>query len=167
MVLVGLRRQEILSISIGDIDFQNRIIRIKGKGGKERVMPLPSTVMAALRKYLEYERPRSAQSAAMFLVLQGRRRGAPITAAGLRSFFRKKRRALQIANAHPHRLRHTFAYNMVKEGVAIVVLQKMLGHSRYATTLRYIYLRADDIAEQYLKAMSVIEARHPVLDVLS
>ena len=103
----------------------------------------------------------------MFLVLQGRRRGESMTAAGIRSFFRKKRRAPQIANAHPNRLRHTFAYNMVKEGVAVVVLQKMLGHARYGTTLQYVSLRAEDVAEQYFKAIAAIEARHPIKEIYS
>jgi integrase/recombinase XerC len=160
MALVGLRRAEILAIGLGDIDFDNKFIRIKGKGKKERVMPLPATVLTFLRKYLQYERPRSAQSPAMFLVLHGQRRGHAMTAAGLRSFFRKRRRALQMAHAHPHRFRHTFAYNMVKEGVSIVVLQKMLGHARYATTLQYVSLRPTDVREQYLKAIKAIEVRH-------
>ncbi len=165
MVLVGLRRNEVLTIGIGDIDFENRIIRIKGKGGKERAMPLPPTLMRVLHKYLEFERPRSAQSAVMFVVLQGPRRGEAMTSSGLRSFFRKKRMRPQIANANPHRLRHTFAYNMVKEGVSIAVLQKMLGHARYATTLQYVALRVEDIADQFFKAIAVIEARHPIQEI--
>ena len=160
MALVGLRRHEILSFQTNDIDFESKIIRIKGKGEKERAMPLPATVLTVLRKYLAYERPRSAQSAAVFLVLLGSRRGRAMTAAGLRSFFRKRRRSSRVFHAHPHRLRHTFAYSMVKAGVSIAVLQKMMGHARYATTLQYGALRPEDVAEQYLKAMKTIEARH-------
>jgi site-specific recombinase XerD len=160
MALVGLRRHEILSVQINDIDFESKVIRIKGKGKKERVMPLPGTVLTVARKYLAYERPRSAQSGAVFLVLLGPRRGRAMTAAGLRSFFRKRRRSSRVFHAHPHRLRHTFAYSMVKAGVSIAVLQKMMGHARYATTLQYGALRPEDVAEQYLKAMKTIEARH-------
>lgn len=160
MTLVGLRRHEILGILLNDVDFESKVIRIRGKGKKERAMPLPATVMSVVRKYLEYERPRFAQSATMFLVLQGARRGQAMTAAGLRSFFRKRRRASCVLHAHPHRLRHTFAYSMVKAGVSIAILQKMLGHARYATTLQYVSLRAEDVAEQYLKAMKTIEGRH-------
>lgn len=165
MTLVGLRRHEILAIQVDDIDFESKVIRIKGKGKKERAMPLPATVTGVVRKYLQYERPGSAQSARMFLVLQGARRGKAMTAAGLRSFFRKRRRASRVLQAHPHRLRHTFAYSMVKAGVSIAVLQKMLGHSRYATTLQYVSLRAEDVAEQYLKAIKAIEGRLPAQDI--
>ena len=164
MTLVGLRRNEALSIQVNDVDFENKVIRIKGKGKKERAMPLPAMVISALRKYLAYERPRSAQSAAMFLVLLGDRCGEAMTKAGLRSFFRKRRRASQVLHAHPHRLRHTFAYSMVKAGVSIPVLQKMLGHVRYSTTLGYASLRAEDVAEQYLKAMKRIEGQHVLSD---
>lgn len=165
MALVGLRRHEILAIQINDVDFESKVIRIKGKGKKERAMPLPMTVLNVLRKYLECERPPAIQSAAMFLVLQGVRRGEAMTVAGLRSFFRKRRRSSRVYHAHPHRLRHTFAYSMVKAGVSIVVLQKMLGHARYTTTLQYVSLRGEDVAEQYLKAMKTIEGHHIVQDV--
>lgn len=164
MTLVGLRRHEILAIQFNDVDFESKVIRVQGKGKKERAMPLPMTVLNILRKYLKYERPRTAQSASMFLVLQGMRRGEVMTPSGLRSFFRKRRRASGVLQAHPHRLRHTFAYSLVKAGVSIAVLQKMLGHSRYATTLQYVSLRAEDVAEQYLKAMKTIEERHLVED---
>ena len=160
MTLVGLRRHEILAIQVSDIDFEGKVIRIRGKGKKERAMPLPTMAISVLRKYLEYERPRSAQSATLFLVLHGARRGEAMRASGLRSFFRKRRRASRVLQAHPHRLRHTFAYIMVKAGVSIAVLQKMMGHARYATTLQYVSLRAEDVAEQYLTAMKSIEGQH-------
>jgi site-specific recombinase XerD len=160
MTLVGLRRHEILAVQVCDVDFVSKIIRIKGKGKKERVMPLPAMVTSTLRKYIEYERPPAAASATLFLVLQNPRRGEPMTAAGLRSFFRKRRRTSRVLKAHPHRLRHTFAYSMVKAGVSIAVLQKMMGHARYTTTLQYVALRAEDVAEQYLDAMKKIENQH-------
>lgn len=164
MTLVGLRRHEILSIEVGDIDFERNFMRIRGKGRKERAMPMPASVTALLQKYLSYERPRTARSPTMFLVLQGAQRGQPMTAAGLRSFFRKRRRSSQVTHANPHRLRHTFAYSMVKAGVSIAVLQKMLGHARYTTTLRYVCLGAGDVAEQYHQAMDVLEKKRAARD---
>lgn len=164
MTLVGLRRHEVLGIQLSDVDFDGKIIRIKGKGRRERVMPLPTMVIGFLRKYLLYERPKSVPSKAMFLVLCGASRGEPMTAAGLRSFFRKRRRSSAVFHAHPHRLRHTFAYSMVKAGVSIAVLQKMLGHARYQTTLQYVALGAEDVAEQYFKAIKAIEDRHRAKD---
>ena len=83
-----------------------------------------------------------------------------MTAEGLRSLFRRRRRSTRVYHANPHRLRHSFAYSMIKSGVSVIVLQKMLGHSHYATTLRYCSLKAEDIAEQYFAAMKTIEKRH-------
>jgi integrase/recombinase XerC len=160
MVLVGLRRAEVLSIAIGDIDFEKNTILIKGKGGKKRVMPLPTMLNGPLSKYLHFERPRSAATDRFFVILQGSDRGKPMTSEGLRSLFRRRRQSTKIFHANPHRLRHTFANNMLKAGVSIRVLQEMMGHRYYETTLKYTRLRIEDIAEPYLAAMKIIESRY-------
>ena len=160
MTLVGLRRAEVLAMTTHDIDFGKNTIRIRGKGRKERVMPLPALLAGSLTKYMRFERPRVSSTDKFFVILQGDHRGKPMTVEGLRSLFRRRRRATKVYHANPHRLRHSFAYSMIKSGVSVIVLQKMLGHAHYATTLRYCSLKVEDIAEQYLSAMKTIEKLH-------
>ena len=160
MTLVGLRRCEVLAIELHDIDFDANNFRIKGKGRKERFMPLPELVMNTLKKYLNFERPPNIKTSELFVVLQGKRRGEPMSAAGIRSFFRRNRVTSKVPKANAHRLRHSFAYSMICAGVTLPVLQKMLGHSCYSTTLRYVSLRPEDVAEQYLKAMEKIQKQY-------
>lgn len=160
MAMVGLRCAEVLAIAIGNIDFAKSTILIKGKGRRERVMPLPEMLLGPLSKYLHCERPRSAVTDKLFVILQGRERGKPMTEEGLRSLFRRRRSSTRVYHANPHRLRHTFASNMVRSGVSLIVLQKMMGHAHYETTTRYASLRVEDIAKEYLAAMKTIESRH-------
>jgi site-specific recombinase XerD len=160
MALVGMRRGEILATQTSDIDFDNSTIRIRGKGSKERVMPIPPLVSKTLSTYLQYERPQGTPSESLFMVLQGSRRGQGMTIGGMRSLLRSRRRSTAIYHANPHRFRHTFASSMVRSGVSILVLQKMLGHARYETTLRYVALNAEDIAAEYFKALKTIETHH-------
>ncbi len=160
MAMVGLRCAEVLAIAIGNIDFVKNIILIKGKGKKERVMPLPEMLLGSLSKYLHCERPRSAVTDKLFVILQGPDRGKPMTEEGLRSLFRRRRSSTRVYHGNPHRLRHTFASNMVRSGVSLIVLQQMMGHAHYATTTRYASLRVEDIAKEYLAAMKTIESRH-------
>ena len=160
MTLVGLRRCEVLAIEVHDIDFELNTFRIKGKGKKERVMPLPDLVSNTLNKYLRYERPSDSRTTRLFLVLHGEKRGWPMTPAGIRSFFRRNRIASDVRQANAHRLRHSFAYSMICAGVTLPVLQKMMGHARYSTTLKYVSLKPEDVAEQYLKAMEKIQKQY-------
>ena len=84
-----------------------------------------------------------------------------MTAEGILSLFRARRRSkkeLKIAN--PHRFRHTFGADMARPGVRLPVLQRMMGHASGLTTLRYIRLSVDDIADEYNRAMERIERRY-------
>lgn len=160
MALVGLRRCEVLTLTTSDIDLGSNTLLITGKGRKERSMPIPTMLRSSIYSYLTLERPAELPHKKLFCLLQGTRRGQPMSREGLRSLFRKRRVTLNLKLAKPHRLRHSFAYSMVKAGVPIVVLQRMMGHSQYQTTLRYVSLKAEDISEQFLKAMTTIEARY-------
>jgi site-specific recombinase XerD len=157
MLLCGLRSREVLALQIGDVDFELCQIRIQGKGGKQRVLPLPQLLRQSLASYLRYERPRC--DGALFVVLQGPRRARAMTLAGLRSLFRRRRRAVT-ANANPHRFRHTFGADMARAGVGLPILQRLMGHAQASTTLQYINLSMADIAEQYRCAVEQIQSRY-------
>lgn len=161
MLLCGLRSGEVLFLRLADLHLAEARIQVRGKGNRERILPLPESLCVAIRKYLHLERPPESSSPHIFLVLRGTRRGAPMTASGLRSLFRVRRRAgthLRIAN--PHRFRHTFGADMARAGVRLPVLQRMMGHASGLMTLRYIRLSVEDIAEEYRRAMDRIEKRY-------
>jgi integrase/recombinase XerC len=161
MLLCGLRSREVLLLRLADLDLTEAKFRVQGKGNKERALPLPEPLAMAIRKYLHLERPLESSSDSIFVVLRGQGRGKPMTAAGLRSLFRSRRQAkqsLQIAN--PHRFRHTFGADMARSGVRLPVLQRMMGHSSGLTTLRYIRLSVDDIADEYNRAIERIGKRY-------
>ncbi len=161
MLLCGLRSREVLLLRIADMNLTEARLSVHGKGNKERTLPLPEPLAAAIRKYLHLERPPESKSDRVFVVLRGKQRGNPITAAGIRSLFRSRRRSKrELSTANPHRFRHTFGADMARSGVRLPVLQRMMGHASGLTTLRYIQLSVDDIVEEYGRAMERIEKRY-------
>ena len=163
MLLCGLRSAEVLQLRLGDILVEDRQLRVRGKGDRERVLPLPPIVARAIADYVRWERPSgSGASARLFVILQGKHRGRPMTAAGFRSLFRHRRRDHVVARAKPHRFRHTFGADMARVGVRLPILQRMMGHADDATTLRYIQLSMGDIAEEYQRAVDKLQHRYRV-----
>lgn len=160
MLLCGLRSREVLLLSLGDIVFGDSQVRVPGKGDRERALPLPNVLALALRRYHEFERPRLCAEARLFVVLQGKHRGRPMTTAGLRSLFRHRRRRTALAIANPHRFRHTFGADMARAGVRLPILQQMMGHADLKTTLLYVRLSMADVAEEFHRAASKIARRY-------
>jgi site-specific recombinase XerD len=161
MLLCGLRSKEVLSLRPADLCFEDRRVRIQGKGDRERALPLPQVLVQLLADYLRLERPGRCFGDRLFVVLQGRRRGRPMTPSGLRSLLRHRRRSRPaMANANAHRFRHTFGSDMARAGVRLPVLQKMMGHASSTTTLQYVNLSLADIADEYRRAMSEIQRRY-------
>lgn len=162
MLFCGLRSQEVLSLCTSDVNVFDRRLRVHGKGNRERMLPLPDELIPVLNDYTRLERPLDALAGPLFVVLQGRRRGHPMTAAGLRSLFRYRRGRFSetLANANAHRFRHTFGADMARAGVRLPVLQRMMGHADAKTTLQYIHLSMADIAAEYHRAIEVIAKRY-------
>ncbi len=136
MLLCGLRSSEVITLSVQDVDFLDRRLRVLGKGSKDRVLPLPALLAECLRDYLRLERPQTCREPALFVVLQGPRRGRGMTTDGLRSLFRNRRKDELIHNANPHRLRHTFGADMARAGAPLPTLQKMMGQLSPKARLR-------------------------------
>lgn len=122
MLLDGLRCCEALSLQLEDLPLADAHLRVLGKGNKQRILPLPGEILEALQSYLRLERPLT-NSPDLFVSLKGRRRGQPMTFAGLRSLFRHHRVYGQVPRANPHRLRHTFGADMVRAGISLPALQ--------------------------------------------
>lgn len=157
MIFCGLRSCEVLSLDINDIDLIDDQIRVRGKGGKERVLPFSASVRQALTRYFDYERPEVNHSRC-FVVLKGPRSGKPMTAAGLRTLFRHRRKILHMEAANPHKFRHTFCTNMIRQGVSLAVVQRLMGHSDIEVTMGYVHLNIDDVAREYHQAIAKLTA---------
>jgi integrase/recombinase XerD len=105
MLLQGLRSAEVLALNRDDVLLSEGHLRVRGKGSKLRFLPLAPETIQLIDQYLRLERPNPC-SAALFVSLKGRGRGARMTAAGLRSLFRYHRQSTGINLANPHRFRH-------------------------------------------------------------
>jgi site-specific recombinase XerD len=160
MLFCGLRSKEVLELKLGDVDFADAKLRVRGKGGRERALPLPDVLAEALRRYLALERPARGAEPQLFLVLQGRRRGQPMTAAGLRGLFRRRRRRPDLRAANPHRFRHTFGADMTRAGLRLPILQRLMGHADLKTTLGYVRLSLTDVTEEYRRALAQLAQRY-------
>jgi integrase/recombinase XerD len=152
MLLDGLRSCEVLTLELESLQLAERHIRILGKGQKERLLPLPDEIVEVLGNYLRLERPLT-NSPALFVSLKGRRRGQPMSAAGLRSLFRHHRARSRVLQANPHRLRHTFGADMVRNGISLPALQHLMGHSQIHTTMLYVQLAPQDVWREYARAV--------------
>jgi site-specific recombinase XerD len=153
MVLHGLRSREVLALNTEDLLMTDSQIRVPGKGGKQRVLPLAQETVQLLVHYLQLERPAHCGTA-LFVCLKGRVRGRRMTPAGLRSLFRHHRRTTGIIRANPHRFRHTFAADMIRAGVSLPALMQLMGHAQIQTTLVYVQLTPQDVYQQYARAVA-------------
>jgi integrase/recombinase XerC len=160
MLLSGLRSREVLQLGCQDVDLTERRVRVKGKGRKERFVPLADLSVLSIEQYLTYERLRGYDDDSLFVCLQGRRRGRAMTPAGLRRIFRTQRKRSALGGANPHRFRHTFGADMARSGVPLSVLQNLMGHSNSEMTLRYINLSLNDIADAYYAAAARLQKHY-------
>jgi len=139
MLLQGLRSAEVLALNRDDALLSEAQLRVRGKGNKFRFLPLAPETVQLVEHYLRLERPDPC-SAALFVSLKGRMRGVRMTRAGLRSLFRHHRQTTSIKLANPHRFRTTFASDMVRAGMSLPALMKLMGHANIQTTLLYYLL---------------------------
>jgi site-specific recombinase XerD len=135
----GLRSAEAVALDVGDVDFEQELIRIRGKGGKERVVPLGEEAGWWLAQYLEHARPQLAAGAAsaLFLSVRGRRLDTS---------------TVRRISPHPHRLRHAFATHLLEGGADLRTIQELLGHSSLSTTQIYSHVDGKRLRRVYDRA---------------
>jgi integrase/recombinase XerD len=150
----GLRVSEAVGLEKGAIDLDDRIVRVLGKGGKERLVPLGRPAAEAARRYLALGRPHLDRRYRPDLFLNAR--GGPLTRAGAFLILRRlaERAGLEPERVHPHLLRHSFATHLLEGGADLRAVQEMLGHVDISTT--QIYTHVD---REYLR--SVHKQYHP------
>ncbi len=158
MLFCGLRCCEVLALDVTDVDVGARWLRVHGKGGKERRVPLDVDVAGVLQTYLLAERPETSSSR-LFVVAKGPHRGQPLTPAGLRTIFRYHRVKADVPAGHPHALRHTFGTALAEAGVDLSVMQALLGHAHVDTTARYIHLAPAHVKAEFDAARDRQRAR--------
>ncbi|MDD5120256.1 MAG: tyrosine recombinase XerC [Candidatus Omnitrophica bacterium] len=144
----GLRISELVGLNLDDIDFISGIIKVRGKGKKERIVPIGETALKAIKKYLD---KRKKQADAVFLNNNSRR----ITARGVRYVLV---RYLSLAGIKPgvsaHTFRHSFATHLLNRGADLRTVQELLGHANLSTTQIYTHLTTE-------KLKSVYDNAHP------
>ena len=144
----GLRVSELVALNLGDFDFRERWIRVRGKGRKERQVPYASKAAAALEKYLATRR---TAGPAVFV----NHRGGRLSDRGAREIVKFYARMVSgDASLHPHSLRHAFATHLLADGADLRAIQELLGHARLATTQKYTQVSLTDLMAVYDRAHS-------------
>jgi len=149
----GIRESELAALQLDDIDFVHDEIRIReGKGKKERTIPLMPELKRALRRYVE-DRERQANildEETLFLA----RNGTSLNPSSIRKLVQKYYTKAGVRKSGVHTLRHTFSAHNVNNGMAIADLQKVLGHKKKETTLKYIHVVNTSLRETMLKTQT-------------
>jgi len=160
MLLGGLRRCEVLGLRLEDLRVgEKQLFIANGKGGHQRLVPISPTFFATVADYLNKERPPDAETAHLFVVLKGPRRGHALTAEGLDEVFGAARARARLVHGTCHELRHTCFTRLKEAGMAIEAIQALAGHRSIASTRIYLHLGGDWLANEYRRAAEAIDAQ--------
>lgn len=153
MYASGLRVSELLSLQLGNINFNEGYLKIKGKGSKERIVPIGEFALDFINRYVTLVRPKYAKNRTKYLFLN--RDGAPISR---QYFWRQIKKYALKANIDreisPHTLRHSFATHLLENGANLKEVQEMLGHTKIETTQIYTHVSTKRIISAYDKFMN-------------
>ncbi|MBI5049327.1 MAG: tyrosine recombinase XerC [Nitrospirae bacterium] len=145
----GLRVSELTNIDMGDFDIKESLVRVKGKGKKERIVPIGSKAVEAIKNYLPERILLKKKSQALFL----NNRGERLTERSVRRIVVKYSRMIALKDRlGPHTLRHTCATHLLHSGADLRSIQELLGHSSLSTTQKYTHVDIAHIMEVYDKA---------------
>jgi integrase/recombinase XerC len=151
----GLRVGEIVALDVRDLDLVRGEVRVWGKGGKERVVPLPKAARDALRAYLDERRAPGVLAEPLFVSLNAARGAKPQRLGARDARRRLRKRALEAGLAgriHPHRMRHSYATHLLDMGADLRAIQELLGHASLSTTQRYTAVSAERLVAVYDRA---------------
>jgi site-specific recombinase XerD len=144
-----------VTITLEAVNFDEKIIRVMGKGRKERMVLFGSKATTMLKKYISIERPQLLKDPTqqhLFLNCTG----GPLTTRSVQRIFEMFRRFLRIdRNLTPHKVRHSFATHLLHEGVDLRVIQELLGHKTIATTEIYTHISNQQLAK-------LCDEKHPL-----
>lgn len=151
LYVTGVRREELAAIKLADIDLRQGLIRVIGKGNKERVVPVGEATMADLKAYLgrrkEFVESRGVSVTSLFLNRQGGRLSVRSVDRLVKKFGRGE--GLDFT---PHALRHSFATHLLENGADLVLIKEILGHASLSTTQKYTHVTAETLKRVYQTA---------------
>src|SRR3954464_9019859 len=152
MYACGLRASEAIGLEVSDVDLEDGVLRARGKGSKERVVPIGQSALAALRIYLQRGRPELVKrrpESRLFVNF----RGGQLTRQGLYKIVRRHAQGAGLEDRmSPHTLRHTFATHLLAGGCDLRSVQEMLRHADVATTQLYTHLSSERLKDVYFRA---------------
>jgi integrase/recombinase XerC len=146
----GLRNSELVGIELNDLQWANEVVLIRGKGKKQRYVPLVGAASEALQSYLEARRQVLAEARTRTSRVFINRRGGPLTTRSVGRIVKQIAVAKGLPpDIHPHTLRHAFGTHMLTEGADLRAIQELLGHERLSTTQKYTQLSIQHVTEVY------------------
>ncbi|HEX5315358.1 MAG TPA: tyrosine-type recombinase/integrase, partial [Candidatus Kapabacteria bacterium] len=157
----GLRRSELCSIDLSELDLASRTVRILGKGGKQRIVPIGTKAAEAIRDYLKesnattiersptHRKGSSAEGNPLFLLKNGQRLTPRMVYHIVSKAFENQP---DLPRAHPHMLRHTMATHLLDRGADLRAVKEILGHESLRTTQRYTHLTIERMKSVYDQA---------------
>ncbi len=145
----GLRVSELVSIQLSDLSLSERLIRVKGKGKKERIVPFHQKAQQLILRYLAQRAKSRAKTASLFVNL----RGGALTARSVERILKETffKIVQTNKNVYPHLLRHSMATHLLQRGVNLRMIQEILGHENLATTQKYTTLNYEDLLDVHQK----------------
>ena len=142
----GARVSEMVSLKINDIDLISGFVKVRGKGRKERLLPLGDPAIESIKKYLDARRDKNQ---ALFI----NQREGGLTDRGVRDIiYRYIKKAALSLKVSPHTFRHSFATHLLNRGADLRSVQELLGHSNISTTQIYTHLTIDSLKKVYQRA---------------
>lgn len=144
----GARVSELVGMNVDDLNRSDGLVRLRGKGRKERIVPIGTVALEALREYDELLSRHEERAQPVFF----NHRGGRLTARSVERIVEKYSRRLSGGSVSPHALRHSFATHLLDEGADLRAIQEMLGHASLATTQKYTHLATDHLLEVYDRA---------------
>ena len=152
---IGARVSELVGLNISDVDFDQGLVRLRGKGKKERVVPVGKKAREALRAYLAAIHSQFPQARAGTLHLFRNASGGRLTTRSVHRILKAELRRCGLwQHLSPHGLRHTFATHLLNSGADLRAIQEMLGHAALSTTQRYTHVHLEQLMKTY-------DAAHP------
>jgi integrase/recombinase XerC len=157
----GIRIGELVALDVRDLELRAQEIRVLGKGGKERVVPIPEQARRALATWVDVRRGPGLMSEPLFISLRARREEKPrrLAAREARRILGERAVRADLAeHVHPHRLRHSYATHLLDMGADLREIQELLGHASLSTTQKYTAVSIEHLRDVYDRA-------HPRADV--
>jgi integrase/recombinase XerC len=144
----GIRCAELVGLNVSDVDLDERVVKVLGKGRKERIVPFGNRAKVAIKEFLEIRSNFGPRGGALFLNVRGGR----LTDRSVRTILNRRVTKVALARrVHPHALRHTFATHLLERGADLRSIQELLGHVSLSTTQRYAHVNAAYLVDIYRK----------------